>query len=43
MDACIGSKFIIHTASPFPIANPKHEDELIRPAVDGTLTIMKAA
>ena len=28
---------LMHTASPFPISQPKNEDELIRPAVDGTL------
>ncbi|MEO1703449.1 MAG: NAD-dependent epimerase/dehydratase family protein [Pseudomonadota bacterium] len=34
---------LLHTASPFPIAQPKDEDELIRPAVDGTLRALKAA
>jgi dihydroflavonol-4-reductase len=33
----------MHTASPFPIASPKDENELIRPAVDGTLRALKAA
>ena len=41
--ACAGSTFIIHTASPFPIESPRNEDELIKPAVEGTLSIMKAA
>ncbi len=43
MKACSGSTYIVHTASPFPIENPRHEDELIKPAVEGTLAIMKAA
>ena len=43
MSACSGSTYIVHTASPFPIENPTHEDELIKPAVEGTLAIMKAA
>ena len=33
----------MHTASPFLIKIPKDENELIRPAVEGTLTVMKAA
>ena len=37
-----GSTYVVHTASPFPLANPKHEDEVIKPAVDGTLFAMKA-
>ena len=32
-----------HTASPFPLASPKDENDLIRPAVDGTLRALKAA
>jgi len=43
MQACSGSTYIVHTASPFPIENPRHEDEVIKPAVEGTLAIMKAA
>jgi nucleoside-diphosphate-sugar epimerase len=43
MHACSGSTYIVHTASPFPIENPRNEDELIKPAVEGTLAIMKAA
>ncbi|MGR3435220.1 MAG: NAD-dependent epimerase/dehydratase family protein [Shimia sp.] len=38
-----GVDALIHTASPFPIENPKHPDELIRPAVDGTLRALRAA
>ena len=34
---------LMHTASPFPISQPENEDELIRPAVDGTLRALRAA
>ncbi len=42
-EALVGVDVLMHTASPFPIASPKDENELIRPAVDGTLRAMKAA
>jgi dihydroflavonol-4-reductase len=38
-----GVDVLMHTASPFPIASPKDENELIRPAVEGTLRALKAA
>ena len=34
---------VLHVASPFPGVQPKDENEVIRPAVDGTLRILKAA
>lgn len=42
-EALGGSHVLMHTASPFPIEQPKDPDELIRPAVDGTLRALKAA
>jgi dihydroflavonol-4-reductase len=43
-DAAIkGVDVLLHTASPFPLASPKDENDLIRPAVDGTLRALKAA
>ena len=33
----------MHTASPFPFVDPKHEDDLIKPAVEGTLAAMRGA
>ena len=42
-EALFGISALMHTASPFPIASPKDENELIRPAVDGTLRALKAA
>ena len=38
-----GVDVLMHTASPFPIASPKNEDEVIVPAVQGTLRALKAA
>jgi dihydroflavonol-4-reductase len=38
-----GVDILIHSASPFPIASPKDENELVRPAVEGTLRALKAA
>lgn len=34
---------LLHTASPFPIASPKNENEVIVPAVQGTIRALKAA
>ena len=36
-------EYVLHIASPFPLFEPKHEDELIIPAVQGTLRILRAA
>ena len=38
-----GIDILMHTASPFPLEQPKNEDDLIRPAVDGTLRALRAA
>ncbi len=38
-----GVDALVHTASPFPLSTPKDPDELIRPAVDGTLRALRAA
>ena len=35
--------YVIHVASPIPANAPKHEDELIVPAKEGTLRILRAA
>jgi nucleoside-diphosphate-sugar epimerase len=42
-EAVHGSATVIHTASPFPIEQPDDADEVIRPAHDGTLHVLKAA
>ncbi|XP_011663482.2 NADPH-dependent aldehyde reductase ARI1 [Strongylocentrotus purpuratus] len=41
-EAVQGCSHVLHTASPFPLAAPKHEDELIKPAVDGTVRVLQA-
>ncbi|MFC3197829.1 SDR family oxidoreductase [Parapedobacter deserti] len=38
-----GADYVIHTASPFPRELPSHEDELIVPAVNGVLNVLKAS
>jgi len=35
--------YVLHIASPIFLALPKDDDEMIRPAVDGTLRVLKAA
>jgi nucleoside-diphosphate-sugar epimerase len=40
--AVAGSTHVIHVASPFPDRVPSNPEELIRPAVDGTLNVLKA-
>ena len=42
-DALKGVDVLMHTASPFPLASPKDENDLIKPAVEGTLRALKAA
>jgi nucleoside-diphosphate-sugar epimerase len=42
-EAVAGCRFVLHVASPFPAKAPKHEEELIVPARDGTLRILHAA
>ena len=42
-DALRGCDVLIHTASPFPLTEPNDPQDLIRPAVDGTLRAMRAA
>ena len=41
--AAAGADYVIHVASPIPAAAPRHEDELIVPARDGVLRVLKAA
>lgn len=42
-DAMKDCSYVMHIASPFVIASQKNEDDLIKPAVDGTLRALKAA
>jgi dihydroflavonol-4-reductase len=41
--AASGCDFVIHVASPFPGTAPRNESELIKPAVNGTIRVLKAA
>jgi dihydroflavonol-4-reductase len=42
-EAVKGCAFVQHVASPFPAVHPKDEMEIIRPARDGALRVLKAA
>jgi nucleoside-diphosphate-sugar epimerase len=41
--AAEGCEYVLHVASPFPPSVPKHEDELIVPARDGALRVLRAS
>lgn len=41
--AADGCDYVLHVASPIPFKAPKDEDEIIRPAVEGTLHVLNAA
>jgi nucleoside-diphosphate-sugar epimerase len=43
LEAVAGCDFVLHVASPFPPGVPKHEDELIIPAREGALRVLRAA
>lgn len=38
-----GCEYVLHVASPFPLGAPKDEDDLIRPAREGALRVLRAA
>jgi nucleoside-diphosphate-sugar epimerase len=42
-EAVAGCDFVLHVASPLPPSVPKHEDELIVPAREGTLRVLRAS
>lgn len=42
-EAVAGCEYVLHVASPFPPGVPKHEDELIVPAREGALRVLRAA
>lgn len=41
--AAAGCDYVLHVASPFPAVQPKNPDDLIIPARDGTLRVLRAA
>ncbi|MEH6413993.1 SDR family oxidoreductase [Pseudomonas sp. CGJS7] len=42
-EAVAGCDYVLHVASPFPAGVPKHADELIVPAREGSLRVLRAA
>lgn len=42
-EAVAGCTYVLHVASPFPMVQPKNEDDLIIPAREGSLRVLKAA
>jgi nucleoside-diphosphate-sugar epimerase len=41
--AVAGCEYVLHVASPLPLVSPKNEDDLIIPARDGALRVLRAA
>jgi nucleoside-diphosphate-sugar epimerase len=42
-EAVAGCEYVLHVASPFPASAPKNDDELIVPARDGALRLLRAS
>jgi nucleoside-diphosphate-sugar epimerase len=42
-EAVEGCQYVLHVASPFPPNIPKHEDELVVPAREGSLRVLRAS
>jgi nucleoside-diphosphate-sugar epimerase len=42
-DAVKGCRYVLHVASPFPITQPADPNEVVAPARDGTLRVLRAA
>jgi nucleoside-diphosphate-sugar epimerase len=42
-EAVAGCEYVLHVASPFPMSLPKHENELIVPAREGALRVLRSA
>jgi nucleoside-diphosphate-sugar epimerase len=42
-EAVAGCAHVLHVASPFPATLPRHEDELVVPAREGALRVLRAA
>ncbi len=42
-EAVSGCEYVLHLASPFPATLPKLEDELVRPAREGALRVLRAS
>jgi dihydroflavonol-4-reductase len=42
-EAVAGCRYVLHVASPLPLREPEDPDDLIRPAVQGTLRVLRAS
>src|SRR5260370_12191427 len=42
-EAVASRDYVMHVASPIPVNAPKHENDLIVPAREGTLRVLRAA
>lgn len=42
-EAVAGCTYVLHVASPIHLSLPKNEDEMVRPAVEGTVRVLTAA
>ncbi|MEV4825677.1 NAD-dependent epimerase/dehydratase family protein [Micromonospora sp. NPDC049274] len=42
-EAVEGARYVLHHASPFPFTPPANDDEVVRPARDGALRVLRAA
>ena len=42
MEAVKDMEIVIHVASPFPSGEPEDQQTVIKPAVDGTLNVLRA-
>ena len=42
-DAVADCEYVLHMASPLPLAAPEHDDDVIVPAREGTLRVLRAA
>jgi dihydroflavonol-4-reductase len=38
-----GCEYVLHVASPYFLREPSNEDEYIKPALEGTICVLKAA
>lgn len=43
LDAAKGCDYVLHIASPFPASEPRNDDDLIVPARDGAIRVLRAA
>ena len=43
LEAVAGCDYVLHVASPFPLGAPKHEDDVIIPAREGALRVLRAS